>query len=107
MNENFNDFPLFLSDVSENESSNSSKMSKVKPLAVIEAEADIKRKDKILSFSFKLIRYFLVACGCLIIADVIFQKIGVMDSLASEFFDLLKYSITSVLGYLFASENKK
>ena len=109
MSENFNDDrPLFPSDELSNDTGTKVKTPEIKAsLEVIETEADIKRKDKILSFSFILIKYFLIACGVLVILDVIFQKIGVTDSLATELFDLLKYSITSILGYLFASEHKK
>lgn len=110
MSENFyEDYPLFSAEDDSGEMTDDGKPNNnyTSSLEVIETTADIKRKEKILSFSFKLIIIFLSICGILILLDALFDKLEINNSLIKEFFDLLKYSTTSVLGYLFASEHKK
>ena len=64
---------------------------------------DNKRQNKILDFGIKAVKYVFVFIGVLLILDLIFQKLGFNNELIKECFSLLKYSLTTVLGFIFAS----
>ena len=91
-------------------SSNSHKVDKAAPptaLSVEEfnAKSQIERKNKILEFSFKFLRTTICVILAVVICDIIIQSFGKESELLKNFFELLKYCVTTTLGYLFAKES--
>lgn len=104
----YDDIPLFSESTSTNDLSSSDKTAlQVERNIPIEISPEDKRKDKILKFSFRLFFVLLAIIVAFVLLDVIEHKFNVENPLLSEAFELMKYVITAVLGYLFANNAKK
>lgn len=98
------DKPMFGNDEDNSNSSNTKSLS-VKDL---NEKAKIFNSIRLLDFSFKIVIVFLIVVVLLVTADILIQKYwDIENTLIKELFDLSKYAITTVLGYLFASKSSE
>ncbi len=63
---------------------------------------DGKKFEIFIQISEKTIKWLLIVIVLIIILDILCQKCGFDDYLIKECFSLLKYSLTTVFGYVFA-----
>lgn len=108
MKEFYDDMPLFSESILTTDLTASDKATlQVERSIPIETEHEEKRKDKLLKFTFKLFFVLLAIIVGFVLLDVVEHKFNIENPLLSEAFELMKYAITAVLGYLFANNAKK
>ncbi len=73
----------------------------------INVKEENKRKNKIIDFGTKYIFFVVGLMFVLIILDLILQRVGVESNLINDCFSLLKYSVTIILGFMFANNDNK
>lgn len=75
------------------------------PNLQVEKERDnIQRKNKILGFSIKFIISLIVIILSVMIIDIIINYLEIESDLVLEAFNLLKYCVSTTLGYIFGRE---
>lgn len=100
MNKNLNDdAPLFTQNTANTQSSEKLALEKVKQ--------DGKKFTQLIGVGTKAIKWIVIFSFLLIIFDGIFQKVGMDNTLIIECFSLVKYSLTTILGFVFASNSNK
>jgi len=100
MNKNLNDdAPLF--NKTQEGSSGSDR------LALEKVKQDSRKFSKLISIGTKSIRWIVIFAMVLIVIDGIYQKMGIDNSLLKDCFSLVKYSLTTILGFVFANNSSK
>ena len=100
MNKNSNDdAPLFVKNVASNDGSEKLELEKVKQ--------DGKRFSQLIGAGTTSIKWIVFLAVILMIFDYIFQKAGIDNSLIKDCFSLVKYSLTTILGFVFANNSNK
>ncbi len=97
------DSPIFPTNAGYEKSDKSDKSD---DLALKQFNADNSRKNKILKFSMESVRNVLGLTALLLLFDIIIQYFKLDNSLIREVFSVLKYSLTTILGYIFAISKK-
>ena len=100
MNKNSNDdAPLFSKKQGDFDTSDKLTLEKIKQ--------ENKKFSKLLNVGTKSIKWIVIFAIILIIIDGIYQKLGIDNSLLKDCFSLVKYSLTTVLGFVFANNSNK
>ena len=100
MNKNSNDdAPLF--EKRQDEANDSDK------LALERVKQDSKKFSKLIDIGTKSLKLIVTFAIILIIIDGIYQKLGIDNSLLKDCFSLVKYSLTTVMGFVFANNSNK
>ncbi len=66
-------------------------------------KAENKRKDEILKFGMRAVLYVLILTTVLLAFDTLLQFLKFDNTLLTEVFSVLKYSLTTALGFIFAT----
>ena len=80
---------------------------KIDPLVRQKFNSDNRRKNKILGFGMSAVKWTVIIIGVLIVLDIIVQLLNFDNELIKDCFSLLKYSLTTVLGFVFANNSNK
>lgn len=91
------DAPMFGNDESVSEDLN---------LRMLEAKGEQERKNKSLSYSFNILKFLIIIVLVLVFFDGIESQLNIENNLLNEAFELVKYSTTTVMGYLFARKEQ-
>ena len=70
------------------------------------AKEENRRKNKIIDFAKTYLGWIIAAMMLLIILELISQKFELDNSLIKEGFSLFQYSVTIIIGFMFADGNK-
>ncbi len=100
MNKNLNDdTPLF--------NKKQAKTGDPDKLAIEKVKQDGRRFNKLVETGIKTIKLFVYLGAFLVILDGFFQWLNLDNSLIKDSFSLVKYSLTTVLGFVFANNLNK
>ena len=103
MNSHLDDKPLFPQDGGQ--ISNSEDNTIKQPNAIIPTPEE-ERKNKLQKFSFNIVYAMLVSMGVVLGLSFLEKALKFDVPLLEEAFEVLKYSTTTILGYLFASKSE-
>lgn len=103
MSKSYNDDePIFSKSNNSDESLEKQKLN----LEKLKTKQENEHKKNIVIIAKRTIFWILVFMGSLVLIDMLFQRFEFDNSIVSECMSVAKYALTTVLGFLFASNTK-